>query len=137
MAHSRITRLINTALEADGLLSVELYDVLLALEDAPDHRLRMCELAAAAVFSPSGLTRLVDRLERLGYVKREQHPTDRRSTYTRITAHGLQVRKETWPRYRDLISKHFGQFISDAEAEQISQSLHRAVGASHQENCSG
>jgi len=119
LVHAKATRSINSQLELEGLIPFELYDVLLALEEAPEHRLRMSELADAVVFSPSGLTRLVDRLERMGFVQREPHPTDKRSFHAVITEQGLQARSDAWPRYSELIQEHFGAYLTLAEARTV------------------
>ena len=66
------------------------YDVLLTLAQAPERRLRMAQLADRVLLSRSGLTRLVDRLEREGLVRREPSPDDARGTYTVLTAAGLR-----------------------------------------------
>lgn len=88
-AHNSLWRLFLTAqvrlldgieqeLKQAELPSLEWYDVLFALKEAPKHCLRLSELAEAVLLSRSNLTRLVDRLESAGLLKRENCPTDRR-----------------------------------------------------------
>lgn len=127
VSHSVVTRQLDRQLQLEGFPSLEVYDVLLALEDAQDQKMRMCELANRVIFSPSGLTRLVDRLEKAGFVRREAHPTDRRSLYAVLTEGGLAERERAWPRYRELIQQHFGQALSNSEADVIGQSLSRVI----------
>lgn len=127
VAHSRLTKAIDAVLQAEGLPSLEVYDVLLALEDAPDRRLTMSDLADAVVFSRSGLTRLVDRLEQQGLVERAAHPRDRRSLFAVLTKKGLKTREQSWPRYSQLIQEHFGQFVDDDEAAAMTSALKRAT----------
>ncbi|MBX3120391.1 MAG: MarR family transcriptional regulator [Fimbriimonadaceae bacterium] len=129
VAHSRLTKAIDAALLAEDLPSLEVYDVLLALEDAPDQRLTMSDLANAVVFSRSGLTRLVDRLEQQDLVRRCAHPRDRRSLYAVLTPTGLKKREESWPRYAELIHEHFGRFIPNEEAQAMRDALKRATSA--------
>jgi DNA-binding MarR family transcriptional regulator len=119
MAHAALTRKIDRALSQSGCPSLQTYDVLLALEDAPEGRMRMSDLADAVVFDPSSLTRLVDRLESKGLVRREQHPKDRRSIYAVLTPAGLQARLDAWPTYRALIQEHFGSVLNDEGARSI------------------
>src|SRR4051812_41036011 len=69
-AHATITRALENELEAEQKLSLASYDVLVQLAEAPNRRLRMTELADAVLLSRSGVTRLVDRLERVGLVAR-------------------------------------------------------------------
>ncbi|MFZ4508116.1 MAG: MarR family winged helix-turn-helix transcriptional regulator [Fimbriimonas sp.] len=129
VAHARLTRSIDATLQAEGFLSLDVYDVLLALEDSPDQRMRLCELAHRVIFSPSGLTRMLDRLEKAGWVRREAHPSDRRSLLAVLTAEGLAARERTWPRYRDLIQEHFGRHLSSEESAQMTVLFHRLLGA--------
>jgi hypothetical protein len=79
---------IERALAGAGLPPLGWYDVLLELSGAPGGRLRMHELARAVVLSRSGLTRLVDRLEGAGLLRREPDPADRRGSYAEITDEG-------------------------------------------------
>ena len=95
-AHSTIMRALSGELEqADGM-SLSSYDVLLHLARAPKRRLRMTELAEAVVLSPSGLTRLVERLERDGLVARIKSADDARGAYATLTDRGrARLRKAT------------------------------------------
>jgi DNA-binding MarR family transcriptional regulator len=95
-AHSTIMRALSGELEqADGM-SLSSYDVLLHLARAPKRRLRMTELADAVVLSPSGLTRLVERLERDGLVARIKSADDARGAYATLTDRGrARLRKAT------------------------------------------
>src|SRR3712207_2736179 len=78
-AHAAAVGRIERDLAADEPdLPLTWYDVLVALVGAPDHRLRLRDLADQALLSRSGLTRLVDRLERAGLLRREPDPSDRR-----------------------------------------------------------
>ncbi|SHK91654.1 transcriptional regulator, MarR family [Pseudonocardia thermophila] len=88
-AHATITRALETELEAEENLSLAAYDVLVQLAEAPDRRLRMTELAEAVLLSRSGVTRLVDRLERAGLVSRCPVATDGRGVAARLTDAGL------------------------------------------------
>jgi DNA-binding MarR family transcriptional regulator len=115
-------------LKSAGTMPLELYEVLLVLEEAPGQRLRMCELAEAAVLSPSGVTRLVDRLEQAGLVERGACPSDRRTTYASLTPAGARAREEAWPTYREAIQRHFGVLLSDAEARAVRDALAKTLG---------
>lgn len=126
MAHAALTRRIDKILTQEGLPSLQVYDVLLALEDAPDGRLKMGELASYLVFDASSLTRLIDRMAKIGYVERQSHPIDRRSVYACITEFGLQARMESWPRYRELIHQNFGRFVGDDLAKRLCETFKRA-----------
>src|SRR5690242_5798717 len=89
------------------------YDVLLALVDAPERRLRLHELAQAVVLSRSGLTRLVDRLEAAGLLRREPDPTDRRGAFAVLTDEGYAALRQTWPAYARGIQEHFARYLDE------------------------
>lgn len=127
-AHSRATAAIERDLEAAGVLPLGWYDVLFALHEAPGNCLRMHELADAVVLSRSGLTRLVDRLDKAGYVTREACPEDRRGQHAVLTPKGKAALRKTWPVYERSIRDHFARHFSDAESRRISTLLQRAIG---------
>ena len=88
-AHATITRTLENELVAEQRLSLAAYDVLVQLAEAPDRRLRMTELAGAVLLSRSGVTRLVDRLERAGLVRRSRVESDGRGVAAQLTEAGL------------------------------------------------
>jgi DNA-binding MarR family transcriptional regulator len=88
-AHATITRALEAELVAQQRLSLASYDVLVQLAEAPGHRLRMTELADAVLLSRSGVTRLVDRLERAGLVRRSPVAGDGRGVAAELTEGGL------------------------------------------------
>jgi DNA-binding MarR family transcriptional regulator len=83
---------------ANGL-SVLDFTALTRLSRSPGTRLRLTDLAAQARLSTSGVTRLVDRLERNGFARREPDPGDRRSWYAVLTATGAEVLAKVLPDY--------------------------------------
>ena len=86
--HARVLAELDAELEAAHGLAVPEYEVLLVLTQNGDNHLRMSELADAALLTRSGMTRLVDRLERQGLVRRERCAADGRGTYAVITPEG-------------------------------------------------
>lgn len=88
-AHATITRVLEAELVAEQDLSLAAYDVLVQLAEAPDRRLRMTELAEAVLLSRSGVTRLVDRMERAGLVARCRVEGDGRGVAAELTDAGL------------------------------------------------
>src|SRR5205823_7434520 len=89
-AHARVTRCLESDLVSQQQLSLPAYEVLAALHDAADQRLRMTELADLVLLSRSGVTRLVDRLERLGLVRRLRVDSDGRGVLAMITERGVE-----------------------------------------------
>jgi DNA-binding MarR family transcriptional regulator len=89
--HARVTRALDAQMRAEHGLSLSAYEVLLFLADAPDHRLRMAEIADRVLLSRSGCTRLIDRLAKLGYVTRCAAETDGRGAFAALTDAGLET----------------------------------------------
>ena len=126
-SHAFWVERIERRLKAQGGLSPEAYDVLLMLSYAPDMRLRMGALYDAVTLSRSGLTRLVDRLEKEGFVKREVCPNDRRSFEAILTPAGEAERARNWPLYAQAIAEEFGQFFPEADAVALAELLERPL----------
>lgn len=87
-AHAALTKALDADLEAEHGIPLTSYEVLLHLTAAPDHRMRMSELADSVVLSRSGLTRLVDRMEREGLLARGSCPSDARGSFAILTDAG-------------------------------------------------
>ncbi len=135
-AHAVVIDLIEQELAAAEQLPLSSYDVLLALVNAPNRRLRMHELAQAVVLSRSGLTRLVDRLEREELLARDRSGPDRRATYAVLTLKGFRAFRQAWPIYAQGILKHFAQHLTEQEVALLSQMLGRVVAATHEASSS-
>ena len=127
--HAVIIDLIERELAEAKQLPLSSYDVLLALVEAPDRRLRMHELAQAVVLSRSGLTRLVDRLEQEGLLRRERTGSDRRATFAVLTLKGFRAFRHAWPIYAQGIMHHFVQHLTEQELSLLSQMLERVLTA--------
>lgn len=126
-AHATVIDLIERELAEAGELPLSSYDVLLALVEARDRRLRMHELAEAVVLSRSGLTRLVDRLEQEGLLRRDRSGPDRRATYAVLTLKGLRAFRRAWPIYQRGIMHHFVEFLSEEEMQVMMGALERVL----------
>lgn len=118
-AHARLIDAIDHDLQAAGKIPLHWYDVLIELAEAPEKRLRMHELAEKVVLSRSGLTRLVDKLEKAGYLRREIDPADRRGFYAILTDEGLAAQRNAWGIYAKSIAQHFAQHLSDDDARHL------------------
>jgi len=103
------------------------YDVLWSLETVVEGRLRMNELAERVVLSKSNLSRLADRLEAAGLIRREPSANDRRGYYCVITEEGRAMRKSMWPVYRREIDRLFGRHVTDDEARIVGACLERVA----------
>jgi DNA-binding MarR family transcriptional regulator len=100
-------RRISADLEEAGLPPLPWYDVLAALREAPDNRLRQVELAERVLLSNSGLSRLLDRIEKDGAVERLACASDRRSFHVQLTERGEEMFEEMWPVYARGIAEDF------------------------------
>ena len=129
-AHAAAIGAIERDLAALKLVPLTWYDVLVALSEAPGGRLRLHELASRFVLGRSGLTRLVDRLEAAGLLRREPVPTDRRGAYAVLTPEGEATLRRTWPTYARGIVEHFARHLDDAEARVVTAALERVRAAS-------
>ncbi len=126
-AHSTMLRQIARDLEDADLPPLTWYDVLAALRDAPGRRLVQVELAERVLLSNSGLSRLVDRIERRGLVERTTCPTDRRSFNVELTDAGQEMLDRMWPVYAKRIATDFLPALGGNSCE-IRQTL-ESIGA--------
>lgn len=108
-AHATVTRQLNVQLAADHGLTISDFEVLLRLARAPEHRLRRVDLAQQVVLTPSGITRLLDGLERQGWVDRASCSEDRRVVYAVITEAGLAKLLEARSTHVPQIEEHFAR----------------------------
>lgn len=105
-----------------GLSQVEA-GVVIRLARSPEQRLRMSDLATQVDMSASGLTRVVDRLERIEVLRRESCASDRRVTYAALTPVGLERVNAFLPGHLDRIERAFTGLLSDAEGEALLSAL--------------
>ena len=100
-------------------LPVSSYEVLLFLATSPKGEMRMSELASGVLLSKSGLTRLVDRLELLGYVRRRASSSDARGAYAVITDAGREWFAEARKTHLAGVRRRFTDRFSDEELEEL------------------
>ena len=125
-AHASVTRVLEAELLAEHDLPLASYDVLVQLAEAPDRRLRMTELADAVLLSRSGVTRLVDRLEKGGLVARCPVESDGRGVAARLTDAGLDRLRTAARTHLRGVARHFVNRLDDADLrvlERISRHL--------------
>jgi DNA-binding MarR family transcriptional regulator len=88
--HASLSKALDACLEREHGLPLTSYEVLMYLADADSHKMRMCDLAESVILSRSGLTRLVDRLERDGLLTRETCSSDARGAFAKLTPLGRE-----------------------------------------------
>jgi DNA-binding MarR family transcriptional regulator len=100
------------------------YDVLVHLEESPDG-IAMTELADQILYSKSGFTRVIDRMEEAGLVSRVRPPNDRRSILVTITDQGTQTMQDARRHHRDGIERHFSRHLTDTDTKALTRALEK------------
>jgi len=125
----RATRVLEADLLLEHDLSLPAFEVLAQLAEAPNRRLRMNDLADRVLMSRSGLTRLIDRLQAEGLVRREACPSDARGLYAVLTDAGLARRDEAAPTYLRAIRTLFLDLLDETELRHCAAVLTKVYGA--------
>ncbi len=119
---------IITAHDLDAALAADLtphglshgdYEVLVRLSEAPDQRMRMCDLSVTLQLSPSGLTRRLDAMVRNGWVERAACTTDRRVMHAHLTPAGFAKLKEAAPTHVASVRRHVLEPLGEKGVEQL------------------
>ena len=124
-AHAALTRELSSRLEGRHGLSLRDYDVLVQIYFAPGRRMRRIDIARTVILSPSGITRLLDGLERSGWVKKEHCASDARVTYAALTEAGLEKFEQARATHLADVEELFGSQLSDDEHKQLADLLSR------------
>lgn len=125
--HSALVKALDAKLEAAHGLPLSSYEVLLFLDCAPGHKLRMAELAEHVLLSRSGMTRLIDRLERDGLVARNTCMRDGRGCYAALTAEGEQVLEQARATHLAGVRERFLSRFSEDELRTLAAYWERVV----------
>jgi DNA-binding MarR family transcriptional regulator len=124
-AHTSVVARAEEALAAADLPPLAWYDVLWTIRRASKRRIRMAELASSLTISRGGLTKLADRLETAGLIRREPADTDGRGFYAVLTTEGNTLLRRMWPVYSRALREAFVSAISNEEARLIAAALSR------------
>jgi DNA-binding MarR family transcriptional regulator len=119
MLHRSVLQELDADLRRHHGLAVIEFDVLITLFNAPDHRLRMSELAERVLLSPAGTTHLVTRLERDGLVRREADPADGRKWFTVLTDNGDRALQEARPTHNAVLRRTLISATSPADRRTL------------------
>jgi DNA-binding MarR family transcriptional regulator len=114
---------IERELKEAGLPPLVWYDVLLELERAGNDGLRPFELERAMLLAQYNLSRLIDRIERAGYLERRACEDDGRGQSIVITERGKAIRRKIWPVYARVIESSVGSNLSAKQAEALDDLL--------------
>ena len=136
LGSARLSECLDADLRDFGLDLAE-YEILVALSEAPERRLRMTELADRVLLSRSGLTRLADRLERDGLLTRVACPSDARGTLAVLTDDGLARLERAWPSHRASVEEHVTGRYTAEEIKTLGALLGKLVPEGSPEDASG
>ena len=124
-AHATLTRRLSALLEQEHGLTMSEYEVLFLLSREEDHSMRRIDLSREVRLSPSGITRMLDRLEATGLVEKGSCAKDARVTYAVLTDAGRQKLRDCAPVHQAEIDRVLGERLSDEEVETLSKLLER------------
>ncbi len=124
-AHDRVVRRLEEDLQSKHNMPLAWYEVLARLVEADRHRLRMAELAERVMLSPSGLTRLIDRLVSEGLVRREHAERDGRGFYAVLTDAGYERLREASGTHLRGIRDYVISRFTDKELRTVASYLSR------------
>ncbi|MGH2949407.1 MAG: MarR family winged helix-turn-helix transcriptional regulator [Solirubrobacteraceae bacterium] len=125
--HSALVKALDAELIAEHDLPLTSYEVLINLQAAPGRRRRMAELADSVLLSRSGMTRLVDRLERDGLLERDTCTSDGRGTYAVLTEKGDALLARARATHLDGVRDRFLRHFSPAELRQLGERWERIL----------
>jgi DNA-binding MarR family transcriptional regulator len=123
--HASLAKRVEAQLEGEHKLPLSSYEVLQHLLDAPSGRMRMCDLAEQVQLSRSGLTRLVDRLEREQLLSRCICDHDARGAYACLTERGRERLCEARKTHRTVVREHFLSHFSASELQTLASMWER------------
>jgi DNA-binding MarR family transcriptional regulator len=137
-AHAATTRDLSGRLYTDHDLTINDYEALLRLSRAEDEQMRRVDLAEELLLTASGVTRLLDGLERGGYVEKGSCPSDARVTYAVLTPLGREKLERASESHLAQVRALFEEHLSSDELYTLAELLSRlpGVGAADGEECS-
>jgi len=127
-AHGALTQQLSAELvEGHGLTISEL-EVLFLLSRAPERAMRRVDLSREVRLSPSGITRMLDRLETTGLVGKRACSEDARVSYAVLTEAGREKLRAAWPDHCAAIERLLGERFDGGELATLSELLERVAG---------
>ena len=110
---------IDRQLQRDAGLPATYFEILVALSEAPDHTLRMSELADFLRFSRSRLSHAVAKLERQGWIERTECPSDKRGSFAVLTESGFEVLRAAVPGHVEQVRKVLFDVLGPDQLDQL------------------
>lgn len=122
--HTRLWDMAEAQMRKDHGITMARYDVLAQLVNAGG-RLGLSDLASAIMLSPSGLSKLLDRMELSGLVHREPDPRDARSAFAAITPHGRSIATRARQGHHDLLQRAFADALDGRDLADLTRVMSR------------
>jgi DNA-binding MarR family transcriptional regulator len=119
--YAALAKQLDAELDRTHGIPLSSYEVLINLQAAPGRRLRMADLADRALLSRSGMTRLVDRLERQGLLKRDTCASDARGCFAVLTEEGEALLAKARPTHLDGVRARFLGHLEPRDFERLVQ----------------
>ena len=127
-AHAALTRELNARLIAAHGLTLNDYEVLMRLARAEERSMRRVDLANEVFLSPSGITRMLDRLQEAGLVENASCREDARVKYAALTDDGMTKLREVSPGHLSDVERLLGEGLGDEELATLAELLERLPG---------
>ena len=124
---SRVLRELDHALDNQDRITVTEFDVLITLDNAPAHQLRMTDLARATMLSSGGMTRLVGRLEDRGLVRRDPDPDDARAFRATLTPTGKRKLAKARITHDAVLTRMITPRLTDEDLRALEQILAKLI----------
>lgn len=136
-AQAAVAEAMDADLQREAGLPLSWVEVMHRLSRAPADGVRMQDLARTVLLSKSGLTRLADRMEQAGLLRRAACADDRRGTYAALTEKGRRALQRAVPAFHRSVHRHFGRYLADPDIRALDRVLWKLlVGHGHAEWCS-
>ena len=127
-AQQKVLGAVEADLKSAGFPPLAWYDILLELRRAQPAGLRPMEFEPRLLLAQHNVSRLLDRLEKAGLIRREAHEHDGRGQQIHITEAGLELRSRMWPVYGAAIERHVGKKLADdGQPETLARLLGRLL----------
>ena len=122
-----VMREIDQRLRRDGLVSLADYGILITLVTEPTLRLHMSDLGARRMLTPSGISRVVNRLEKRGFLRREPDPADGRAAFAVLTRDGLEALRRAQVVHHATVRELYVGRLAPQELKQLTRLLDKAL----------
>lgn len=122
--HTRLWDAVEQQMRRDHGLTMARYDVLAQL-DMAGGRLGLGELASAIALSPSGLSKLLDRMDASGLIRRQPDPNDQRAAFATITPQGRALVRSARRGHHALLRRTFGNTLNSRDVADLTRIMQK------------